>query len=160
MAGFPSYGTSMVTELAGRRKDGTELTADVSFVEITRDGRRNFTGFARDISERKRTEEALRANERDLGLIVESIPALVWVAAPDGELTYVNQRVRDYTGTSLDALAQAGWNNFLHPDDVEPRMRAWTDAVAMGQPYEVQYRLASTGGSKFSLSRCVTVKAM
>jgi hypothetical protein len=99
-----------------------------------------------DIEDRKRTEEALRASERDLGLIVETIPALVWCAAPDGELTYVNQRVLDYTGTSLDALAQGSWTNFLHPDDFEPTVRAWTHAVATGQPHEVQYRLRRSDG--------------
>ncbi len=96
---------------------------------------------------RKRAEEAVRASAQDLALIIETIPALVWCAAPDGELTYVNRRVLDYTGTSLGALAKLGWLNFLHPDDVEATMRAWSHAVATGQPHEVQYRLRRSDGS-------------
>jgi hypothetical protein len=99
-----------------------------------------------DIEDRKRAEEALRESEIDLGLIVETIPALVWCAAPKGEVTYVNQRVLNYTGVRLDSLAQTGWTNFLHPDDLEPTLRAWAHAVATGQPYEVQFRFRRSDG--------------
>ena len=105
-----------------------------------------FTGFIRDISERKQAEEALRASERDLSLIIETIPGLVWCAAPDGELNYLNQRILDYTGTSPDAWAQLGWTNLLHPDDAEPTAQAWSRAVATGQPLEAQCRLRRSDG--------------
>jgi PAS domain S-box-containing protein len=73
-----------------------------------------------DIEDRKRAEEAVRARERDLALIIETIPALVWCAAPGGELTYVNRRILNYTGTTLGSIEERGWVNFLHPDDVDP----------------------------------------
>jgi PAS domain S-box-containing protein len=88
----------------------------------------------------------LRARERDLSLIIETIPGLVWCASPDGELTYVNQRILDYTGASLSELAQAGWVNFLHPDDVRETVTMWTNAVRTGNPHDVQYRLRRYDG--------------
>lgn len=135
------------TELIGLRKNGSEFPVEVSFGEMTDRGHRVFTGFIRDISERKQAEEALRATERDLGLIIETIPGLVWCAAPDGELNYLNQRLLDYTGTSPDAWAQLGWKNLLHPDDAEPAAHAWSRAVATGQPLEVQCRLRRSDGA-------------
>src|SRR5215831_11706696 len=90
---------------------------------------------------------ALRGRERDLSLIVETIPALVWCASPDGELTYVNQRILDYTGASLGDLAHAGWVNFLHPDDVQQTVTMWTNAVRMGNRHDVQYRLRRHDGA-------------
>ena len=134
------------TELIGLRKSGEEFPVEVSFGEITNSGRRVFTGFIRDISERKRAEEALRASERNLSLIIETIPGLVWCAGPDGELNYLNQRILDYTGTSAGAWAQLGWKNLLHPDDAEPTAQAWAHAVATGQPLEVQCRLRRSDG--------------
>jgi hypothetical protein len=99
------------------------------------------------LTDRLRGENlALRASEHELSLIVETIPGLVWCAAPDGELTYVNRRILDYTGTTLEALAQAGWLNFLHPDDVQPTIRAWLHAVEAGQTHDVQYRLRRFDG--------------
>lgn len=99
-----------------------------------------------DIEDRKNAEQAVQASQRDLSLIIETMPALVWCAASGGELTYVNRRVLEYTGATLGALAETGWVNFLHPDDVEPTIRAWSHAVARGQQHEVQYRLRRSDG--------------
>jgi PAS domain S-box-containing protein len=53
-------------EVTAQRKDGEEFPAEVSFGELTRDGHKVFTGFIRDVSERKRAEDQLRASERNL----------------------------------------------------------------------------------------------
>ena len=53
-------------ELTAQRKDGREFPVEVSFGELTSGGHRVFTGFIRDISERKQAEDQLRASERDL----------------------------------------------------------------------------------------------
>jgi len=90
---------------------------------------------------------AMRARERDLSLIIETIPALVWCASPDGELTYVNQRILDYTGASLGELAQTGWVNFLNPDDVQQTLTMWTNAVRTGNRHDIQYRLRRHDGA-------------
>ena len=90
---------------------------------------------------------ALRARGHDLSLIVETIPGLVWCASPDGELTYVNQRILDYTGALLSELAHAGWVKFLHPDDVQQTVTMWTNAVRTGSPHDVHYRLRKHDGT-------------
>lgn len=100
-----------------------------------------------DIEDRKRAEEAATAGELSFRRIVETIPGLVWCASPEGELTYVNQRILDYTGASLGSLAKAGWVNFLHPDDVQQTVAMWTQAVRTGHPHDVQYRLRKYDGS-------------
>ncbi len=100
-----------------------------------------------DVEDRKNAEEALRESERELSLIIETMPALVWCAAPNGEVTYANQRVLDYTGTNFAALAKAGWIDYLHPDDVKPTLDKWSNALATGRPIEVQYRLRRFDGA-------------
>jgi len=111
----------------------------------------------RDITERKQAEAGLRElNEslekqvrirtEELSSIIETIPGLVWCAAPDGELNYLNRRILEYTATNADDWARLGWTCFLHPDDVEPTVRAWSNAVATGQPYDNQIRLRRSDG--------------
>jgi PAS domain S-box-containing protein len=111
----------------------------------------------RDITERKQAEAGLRElNDRlekqvrvrteELSLIIETIPGLVWCAAPDGELNYLNRRILDYTGTNADDFARLGWARFLHPEDVEPTVHAWSRAVVTGQPYDNQFRLRRYDG--------------
>jgi PAS domain S-box-containing protein len=53
-------------ELTAQRKNGQEFAVEVSFGELTSDGHKVFTGFIRDVSERKRAEDQLRASERSL----------------------------------------------------------------------------------------------
>jgi PAS domain S-box-containing protein len=53
-------------EVTAQRKNGQEFPVEVSFGELTSDGHKVFSGFIRDISERKLAEEQLRASERTL----------------------------------------------------------------------------------------------
>jgi PAS domain S-box-containing protein len=53
-------------EVTAQRKDGQEFPVEVSFGELTSDGHKVFTGFIRDISERKQAEDQLRESERNL----------------------------------------------------------------------------------------------
>jgi PAS domain S-box-containing protein len=60
-------------ELPGLHKDGHEIPLEISFGEFTRDGRRFFTGLARDITERKRAAEALRRTREERLLELERV---------------------------------------------------------------------------------------
>ena len=64
LGGFISTGTKNIAwtavELPGQHKSGAEIPLELSFGEFEADGKRFFTGIARDISERKRSEAALQ----------------------------------------------------------------------------------------------------
>ncbi len=56
------------TELTGLRKNGEEFPVEVSFGEIIKNGHRLFTGFIRDISERKQAEQLRAEKARETAL--------------------------------------------------------------------------------------------
>jgi PAS domain S-box-containing protein len=128
------------TELTALRKNGEEFPVEVSFGELTRDGHKSFTGFIRDISKRKHAEEKLRASERTLRELTETIPQMLWSAEPDGAIDYCNQRALDYTGLSAEQVRGAGLMKSVHRDDIETMSQSWTAAVSSGEPFQQEFR--------------------
>ena len=128
------------TELTALRKNGQEFPVEISFGELIRGGHKVFTGFIRDTSERKQAENKLRASERTLRELTETIPQMLWSAAADGAIDYCNQRVLDYTGLSAEQVQGAGWMKTVHQDDVDKMARAWSATVSSGQPFQHEFR--------------------
>jgi PAS domain S-box-containing protein len=103
-------------------------------------------GITWDIDERKKAEKAVHQSERELRLIIDTIPALVCTAKPDGSVDYLSQRIVDYFGVAAEDLYGAGWVQVVHPDDADAAMRGWMQAVALGTSYEATYRHRSADG--------------
>ena len=99
-----------------------------------------------DIDDLKKAEEALRSSQRELSVIIETMPGLIWCASADGELSYVNRRILDYLGVEKNTLLSGGWAHFLHPDDVASVVASWSHSVASGEAFEVQARLRGADG--------------
>ncbi|MDB5774838.1 MAG: hypothetical protein JWP38_971 [Herbaspirillum sp.] len=104
-------------------------------------------GLILDIEERKQAEAALRAKEFDLGLLIETIPALVWRAAPDGQVDYVNRRVLEYHGLSAGTASPLELSKQVHPDDTDAVRRLWCLSVNTGEPFNALYRLRRADGA-------------
>src|SRR5919106_1973335 len=89
-----------------------------------------------DVDERKRAEDALRESERESRLIVDSIPAGAAIMTKEGEVEFVNKRILEYFGSSLEELTGWGSNDAVHPDDLPRVIEAFTHSVATGDAYE------------------------
>ncbi len=93
-----------------------------------------------DLSEQKRAEQLLRESERQLRLLADAMPQIVWTARTDGQVDYFNQRWCEFTGSSLGAAADDVWRPVLHPDDFQYRSGVWHSSVTSGAPFDAQYR--------------------
>jgi PAS domain S-box-containing protein len=134
------------TELIALRANGEEFPVEVSFGEMTVDQRKVFTGFIRDISEKKRSEEALLASERNLSLIINTMPVLAWSALADGTVEFFNQRWLDYTGFSPEQAQGWGWTDAFHPDDLGQISEHWRSMMLSGGSGEIEARLRRFDG--------------
>jgi len=99
-----------------------------------------------DLEDRTRAEEALRASEQSFRLIVDTIPGLIAVMTPEGEVEHVNRQVLDYFGRTLEELKQWGTTDAVHPDDLPRVIAAWKHAVETGVPYEFEHRIRRADG--------------
>jgi len=99
-----------------------------------------------DITGRKRTEEALRESEEHLRNIVEHNPEIPWVMDADGKNLDVSSRWTKLTGLSKENTRNLGWLDALHPEDVQPTLKALRVGMSTGTPIDVEYRVKSVDG--------------
>jgi PAS domain S-box-containing protein len=102
-------------------------------------------GLLTDIEDQRTAERALRASERQLRLITETIPAILTTRTATGELEYANQHFVDYTGKSVNELIQAGLA-LVHPDDQESFSEVRQQCIGSGRSFEVTHRLRRSDG--------------
>jgi len=105
-----------------------------------------FVGTTTDIDNQKRAEEALRSRERDLRLIINTMPVLAWSAWPDGRVDFFNQRWLDYAGLSPGQAKDWGWAQAFHPDDIERVTAHWQSMMGTGESGEIEARLRRFDG--------------
>ena len=85
-------------------------------------------------------------SEESFRLIVETIPGLIAVMTPAGEVEHVNRQVLEYFGRTLDELKRWGTSDAVHPADLPRVKAAWQHAVETGQPYEFEHRIRRSDG--------------
>ncbi|MBB5716951.1 PAS domain S-box protein [Sphingomonas aerophila] len=131
-----------------RRADGSyRWTLDAAAPRFGEDGSYlGYVGSVIDIDARRETEDRQRESEASLRKLTGALPAFVWFAKPDGELTYFNDRWYAYTGQTAEQAVPDGWTDVLHPDDVAATVDRWAQARAGGTSYEVEVRYRQHDG--------------
>jgi PAS domain S-box-containing protein len=106
-----------------------------------------------DIEDEVRTQEELLERERFLWQLVETLPAMIDCAAPDGEPIYRSQRLREFLGYELEELDGEGRSRLtrtldagVHPDDVAGVKEGYAHSLATGEPYARRHRLRRYDG--------------
>ena len=115
-------------ELPGLHKNGNEIPLELSFGEFTQGDKRFFTGIARDITDRKRSEEALHEIQERLQHVLSCSPATIYLLRIQGRrftTEWVSESVTRLTGYEQnETLSERWWADHLHPDDRERALAA------------------------------------
>ena len=109
-----------------------------------------FEAFFRDIDDRMRAssvQAAVREGEAPLQTIINALPAMAWLATPQGQPNYFNGRWFDYTDQTADEAAGSGWMRALHPEDAEQTALTITQAIAAQTGYEIELRYRRRDGA-------------
>jgi PAS domain S-box-containing protein len=104
--------------------------------------------------------ELRRESEERYRFLAEAQPDQIWTALPNGVLDYVNQRTLDYFAVPFAELAEAGWTDVIHPEDLPRALERWQRALETGRPYENELRLrrADDGSYRWHLIRAVPMQ--
>ncbi|HEY2804474.1 MAG TPA: response regulator [Gemmatimonadales bacterium] len=119
-------------------------------------GKPRIDGIARDITDRKRVEEALRAAESRLQHVVAATPAVIYLLKVDGRNlrpTWVNDNITRVLGYNVqEALAPAWWIDNTHPDDRDTEVANRRKLLTRGS-LTSEYRLRhKNGGYRWMLN--------
>jgi formate hydrogenlyase transcriptional activator len=103
-------------------------------------------GSSVEIEDRKQAEIKMSGSEAKLRRILDTIPALVSGFLSDGSNEFMNQRWHEYTGLSREQSQHGGWQEPVHPDDLQLLVNRWREARVSGEPGEIETRLRRHDG--------------
>lgn len=124
------------------RKDGSRVPVLVGGALFEGAGN-EAVSFVLDLTEQKRAGYALRRSESELRQVIETIPAMVWTALPDGSNALMNRRWAEYTGSTATGL---GWQGAVHPDDLNRHREVFNASSAARSLFEDEVRFRGADG--------------
>ncbi|ADP70764.1 PAS/PAC sensor hybrid histidine kinase [Rhodomicrobium vannielii ATCC 17100] len=117
------------------------------------------TGVSSDITARKQSEESLLDSERELRQLADSIPTLCWMAEPDGDVVWYNERWYSYTGSKPEDVKGWGWKSLHDPAALPLVLERWEKSLRSGEPFEMVFPLRDANGwFRSFLTRVVPVR--
>jgi len=105
-----------------------------------------------DITERKRSEQALQESEQRYHTLVDQIPAIVYiddVSKYPGITMFVNSYIKTALGFTPEEWINGGydlWSNCIHPEDRLQVLSEYQACMQSGQPFEREYRMIARDG--------------
>jgi len=137
-------------ETVRRRKDGTQLDASLTISPI-RDAAGRVIGaskVARDVSERKRIEVALRESEERFRAIFETTPECVKLVSADGTLLHMNGPGLQMVGArSADEVVGKNVYDLIAPEDRD-RFKAFNESICRGEQGSLQFDIIGLEGKR------------
>jgi PAS domain S-box-containing protein len=138
-------GLQQAQRLTEQKRVADEL--DQSVAQRTRELAAANEVLRKEVAERRRAEEALAASEHNLRLIVNSMPGLVSLLTPAGEVELVNPQLVEYCGRTLEELRLWGTSDTVHTEDLPRVVQIFARSITSGHPYDFEARLRRFDGA-------------
>ncbi len=137
------------TEYPVITKSGNSIWVETLATLLYKNGRPYaLQGIARDITRRKKSEQALRESERKFRTFVENANDIIYSLSLDGRYTYLSPNIKEMVGGDPSQVVGQPFTQFMHKDDI-PAARAFLEhTLATGEKQSgSRYRIRHTDGS-------------
>jgi diguanylate cyclase (GGDEF)-like protein/PAS domain S-box-containing protein len=142
--------TGSIFEYEIIRKDGTRRQVEVSasLIKDFSDKAIGFRGTSRDITERKRAEEAIRQSEERYRTILDEMADAYYEVDLAGKFTFVNDAMCRHLGYSKEELLGTSFRGQMAKDDFDAAYKAFTKIYSTGKPErKIQYKVIRKDGT-------------
>lgn len=148
-----SRGEGFQTEIINYAKDGREYWIEAEVQPIRNESGQlvNFMAIQNEITDRKRSEQALRESERRFRTLIANIPEAVYRCAYDEfrRMEFLSHSIKDLCGYPSEEFIGGRVRNFrdiIHPEDRARAERTIHEAVRRREPYFQEFRIIHRNG--------------
>jgi len=127
------------------RLDGVPIDVETTGMPMIFGGEPAVQVVIHDITERKRTEDALRASEERYRYLVENVNDVVYTMDTLGNFTYVSPAISSVSSYSADEVKSLGVAHFVHPDDL-PALEQHRGRNLLGEAGQIDFRVFDKAG--------------
>jgi PAS domain S-box-containing protein len=141
-------------EVFCRRKNGMPMPMELAVSRIPSGRRELFCVILRDVTERRRAEEAVRTkeiverSESRFRTMATHAPVGIFQTDVWGDCLFINETYTRLTGIGGREAVGKGWLLSIHPDDRDGVVSAWFEAVRGGNEFSLEYRFLPEGGEE------------
>jgi len=133
-------------EMTVYRKDRTTFLAEARVGLLKVAGKKIIQVIFRNITERKRAEEALKESEERYGNLVQNALDIIFNVSLDGTITYLNPAFEPITGWSRSEWIGKPFAPLIHPDDLPLAMKLFQDAIQQKASGTLEARIIAKSG--------------
>lgn len=129
-------------------RDGKRIDVSITVSPI-RDQHGSILGasvIARDITQQKAAEEALRLSEERFRNIADTAPVLIWISGANKLRTYFNKSWLDFRGRTPDEELGDGWTDGIYHEDLKICLNAYSAAFDQRKQFSIEFRLRRADG--------------
>jgi len=140
------------------RVDGSAFPVEYRARPVWRDGQlQGAVCTFVDLTERRRTEDALRKSEAHLQSVFGQTAAGICETDLQGRIVKINERFCDIAGRTPEALLGTPMQEITHPDDLALNLPLFKHTVATGEPFEIEKRYLRPDGSSIWVNNTVNL---
>ena len=132
------------------RKDGSQFPVRM-IINTLREPYDEIGGLlciAMDVTEKKRSEKALKESERKYRLLIRNIPNIVYRGHIDGSIDFFDDKIEKITGYKKEQFLtrEKTWFDFVYKEDLEKAKKKFKEALKTNHAYIREYRVQSKDG--------------
>ena len=141
------------TESIDLKKGGTPFHVEIRGTDIDYKGKKHLLAIVRDISHRKKAEEQLKKNRRQLATLMSNLPGMAYQCLPDEKwtMTYVSKGCTNLTGYDAESLIEnkkISYDDLIVPQDRDYVSRMVNNALNNHESFEMTYRIKTSSGKQ------------